>query len=64
MQSLRAMRDEREWSRARLARQSGVAAVTIEKLERNNVRPLASTALRLAGALGVSVEELLAERKR
>lgn len=64
MQSLRAMRDEREWSRARLARQSGVAEVTIEKLELNKVRPLARTALRLAGALGVSVEELLAERKR
>lgn len=58
---LRELRRQRLLSQAELARLSGVGEVTINRIERGHVEPRLSTLRRLAIALQVSPEELLAE---
>jgi putative transcriptional regulator len=56
--SVRAERDERGWTQAELAARVGVSRKTINTIENGVFMPSALTALKIAAALGRSVEEL------
>jgi transcriptional regulator with XRE-family HTH domain len=58
---LRALRKQRDWTRYRLSKLSGVSGEGIRKLERQGADPRLSTILKLAAALGVSPRELVPE---
>jgi molybdate-binding protein/DNA-binding XRE family transcriptional regulator len=55
------LRRRRNWSQAELARRVGVSRAGIGAIESGRVVPSVTTALRLAQALGCTVEELFAE---
>lgn len=55
-----ALRTERDWSQAELARQAGILQGTISRLESGAVVPNDLTRLRVARALSVSVYDLFA----
>jgi len=55
-----ALRTERDWSQAELARQAGILQGTISRLESGAVVPNDLTRLRIARALNVSVYDLFA----
>jgi transcriptional regulator with XRE-family HTH domain len=58
--SLIHMRKERGWSQEELARRSGLATVTVVKLEQGKVAdPHVSTLARLASAMGCQIEAFL-----
>lgn len=61
MSSLKTFRERRGWTQAMLAQQSGVPRSTISAIENGALTPSVSTALALARALGVSVENLFAD---
>jgi HTH-type transcriptional regulator/antitoxin HipB len=62
---IRALRERRGWSQAELGRRAGVAASTINRVERGETTTLSLGNLeRLARALGVSPRSLLATTKR
>ena len=56
---LRNMRKRRLWTQAKLSEESGVPRVNITRYENGTRAPKAVDALKLARALGVTVEELL-----
>jgi transcriptional regulator with XRE-family HTH domain len=58
--TLRAEREARGWSIARLAERSGVSKAMISKVERGEASPTAALLGRLSGALGRTLSELLA----
>lgn len=59
MGEIRRMREELGWSMSRLAREAGVTPAAVRKWERDGVeRMRLGCALRVAAALGCSVEEL------
>ncbi len=61
-EALARIRREHGWSQEELARRSGVATVTVAKLEeRKSSDPRASTLARIADALGCTVEQLVSE---
>ena len=55
---LREARDERGWTQAELAERIGVSRKTVNTVENGVFVPSTVVALKLAGALGCSVEEL------
>ena len=61
-------RKERAWSLADLSARSGVSVPTIERIERDERRPVCeydpriSRVIRLANALGVPIDALIRER--
>ena len=58
LKRLRRARDERGYSRQRLARMADVSEAVIEKAESRGSDPATSIALKLARALETTVEEL------
>jgi transcriptional regulator with XRE-family HTH domain len=58
---LRALRMERDWTRYRLAKLSGISGEGIRKLERHGADPRLSTIIKLAAALDISPRELVPE---
>ncbi|MBS7671397.1 helix-turn-helix transcriptional regulator [Croceicoccus gelatinilyticus] len=56
--SLRVARVEAGLSQAQLAQQVGIARQTFNQIEQGETDPRLSTAMRIARALGKSVEEL------
>ena len=56
---LREARDERGWTQAELAERIGVSRKTVNTVENGVFVPSTVVALKLAGALGCSVEELI-----
>jgi putative transcriptional regulator len=56
--SLRSEREARGWTQAELAARVGVSRKTINTIENGVFMPSALTALKIARALGRSVEEL------
>jgi transcriptional regulator with XRE-family HTH domain len=56
---LRELREARRITRYRLAQLSGISKQGVTKLERPGSDPKLSTLLKLAGALGIEVVELL-----
>ena len=58
MNRLREMRDARGWTQAELAARVGVSRKTVNTVENRVFTPSTPLALKLADALGVTVEEL------
>lgn len=58
MNRLREMRDARGWTQAELAARVGVSRKTVNTVENRVFVPSTPLALKLADALGVTVEEL------
>jgi transcriptional regulator with XRE-family HTH domain len=58
-QRLRAVREDKGWSRDLLARKSGTTSLTILRAELHGSDPALSTVLAWADALEVSVAELV-----
>lgn len=56
---VRSLRRRRGWSLETLAEASGVSRSMLSQVERNETNPTVVVALAVAGALGVSVDELL-----
>jgi transcriptional regulator with XRE-family HTH domain len=54
-------RAQRGWSLADVAERSGVSRSMLSKIERQEASPTASVLLRIAGAFGVTLAELLTE---
>ena len=63
-QHLQALRRQRGWSQAELARRVGVAKNTITRLEIGNRQPSVDLLERLARVLRVSLADLLEPRRR
>lgn len=57
---LEQLRYDREWSRAQLSDESGVAVETIRGIEELGRKPRVGTAVKLASALKVPASEILA----
>lgn len=53
------LREERGWTKTKLADESGVTFQTISYIEHGHVDPRLETAQKLARALGVKMSELL-----
>ena len=58
MNRLREMRDARGWTQAELAARVGVSRKTVNTVENQVFTPSTPLALKLADALGVTVEQL------
>jgi transcriptional regulator with XRE-family HTH domain len=58
---LKALREARGWTRYRLAKLAGLTNEGVVKLEEPGADPKLSTLVKLAGAFGVKVCELLPE---
>lgn len=58
---LRKLREMKNWSQTRLAKESGVSQTYISELEAGKSAPTIPIVMKLAKALGVSVSELLEE---
>ncbi len=61
---MRLLREQRGLSLAELARQAGLAKQTLSKLELGTGNPTVDTLFSIAGALGVPVTRLVAEREQ
>ncbi len=61
---LRRLRTERGLSVRKLGEKAGVHYVSIVKMETGKLDPRLSTLLRVAGALGVTVSELIGEQPK
>lgn len=55
--SLRTLRESKNWSRAELARRAGLNAATVGQIEAGRLRPYPSQTLKLATALGLSLQD-------
>jgi transcriptional regulator with XRE-family HTH domain len=62
--NVRLLREQRGLSLAELARQAGLAKQTLSKLEQGTGNPTVDTLFSIAGALGVPVTRLVAEREQ
>ncbi|WP_416981146.1 helix-turn-helix domain-containing protein [Streptomyces sp. T028] len=62
--NVRLLREQRGLSLAELARQAGLAKQTLSKLELGTGNPTVDTLFSIAGALGVPVTRLVAEREQ
>ena len=62
--ALAQIRATREWSQAALAEKCAVSRTEISAIETGRLVPSVAVALRLAAALGVSVETLFGGRRR
>jgi transcriptional regulator with XRE-family HTH domain/molybdate-binding protein len=61
MDRIRSLREQRRWSQAELARRAAVTRQLVSAVEAGRHVPNVAAALRLASALGVTVETLFAE---
>lgn len=60
LKNLVKLRKERDWSQEKLAVESGISYNTIIKIERSGIKnPKIETVIKLARALGVSIDELV-----
>lgn len=57
------LRAERDWTQAELAEKAGVHYRTIQDVERRGIRPRMATCIRIARALEVPVDDLLADNE-
>ena len=60
LKNLKRLRLKKGWSQERLAREAGISYITLVKIERGNIQnPKLETLMKLAGALGVSIDKLV-----
>lgn len=57
---VRELRERLSWTQETLATVAGVATITVRQIETEKRKPALDTAAKLARALGVAIEELLA----
>jgi transcriptional regulator with XRE-family HTH domain len=62
--NIKAIRKQRGMTQAQLAIASNIHRVTIAKYEAGKVKPSLDSAERMAGALGVPVDELIRKEER
>jgi len=64
LKNLRKLREEKRWSREKLARESEISYHTIIKIERGVIKnPKLETLFKLAKTLGVSIDKLVGSQK-
>ena len=60
LKNLKKLRNKKGWSQEKLAREAGISYITLVKIERGCVKnPKLETLLKLAEALGVSLDKLV-----
>jgi len=63
LKNLVKIRKEKGWSQEKLAVESGISYNTIIKIERGGIEnPKIETVIKLAGALGVSIDHLVGKK--
>lgn len=64
LKNLVKIRKQKGWSQEKLAVESEISYNTIIKIERGGIKnPKIETVIKLAGALGVSIDELVGQKK-
>jgi transcriptional regulator with XRE-family HTH domain len=64
LKNLIKIRKEKGWSQEKLAVESGISYNTIIKIERGGIEnPKIATVIKLAGALQVSIDELVGRKR-
>lgn len=59
LKNLAKIRKEKGWSQEKLAQEAGVSYNTLIKIERQGIKnPKIETVIKLANALGISIDEL------
>ena len=62
LKNLVTLRKQKNWSQEKLAVESGISYNTIIKIERGGIKnPKIETVIKLANALGVSLDELVGQ---
>ncbi len=63
LKNLKKLRQKKGWSQEKLAREAGISYNTLIKIERGGIKnPKLETVIKLAKALGVSIEKLLEDK--
>ena len=64
LKNLKKLRNKKDWSQERLAREAGISYITLVKIERGNIQnPKLETLIKLAKALGVSLDKLVGSQR-
>ncbi len=64
LRNLKKLRNKKGWSQERLAREAGISYHTLIKIEQDRIRnPKLETIIKLAKALGVSLDKLVGSLK-
>ena len=64
LKDLKKLRNKKEWSQERLAREAGISYQTLIKIEQGRIQnPKLETLIKLAKALGVSLDKLVGSQK-
>ena len=60
LKNLKKLRNKKSWSQERLAREAGISYQTLIKIEQSRIKnPRLETLIKIAKALGVSIEDLI-----
>lgn len=63
LKNLVKMRKKKDWSQEKLAREAGISYNTLIKIEREGIKnPKIETVIKLANALGTTIDELVAKK--
>jgi len=64
LKKLKKLRNKKGWSQERLAREAGISYQTLIKIEQDRIKsPRLDTLIKLAKALGVSLDRLVGSQK-
>jgi len=64
LKNLKKLRNKKGWTQEKLAREAGISYITLVKIERGNIEnPKLQTLVKLARALGVSLDKLVGSLK-
>ena len=64
LRNLKKLRNKRGWSQERLAREASISYQTLIKIEQDRIKnPRLETLIKLAKALGVSLDKLVGSQK-
>ena len=64
LKNLKKPRNKKDWTQERLARESGISFHTLIKIESGRIKnPRLETLIKLAKALGVSIDRLVGSQK-
>jgi len=64
LKNLKKLRNKKDWTQERLARESGISFHTLIKIESGRIKnPRLETLIKLAKALGVSIDKLVGSQK-
>jgi len=60
LKNIKKLRNKKNWSQERLAREADISYQTLIKIEQNRIKnPKLQTLIKLAKALGVSIDDLI-----